>query len=985
MVAPRRIVFLVVCLAVLGITSSFAFAQDADADQARVLLGKGIKFFDATHYLAAKSMLLQAADKKALSGADKTKLDSYLAKVDPAIRGQRSAMQSQAIGEKALKAGNLDLANTAFAKVATSKYVTKQVAANARRQLTVVSAKKNAAKKASLAARQANRPSVKASARKMSAAKPAANKMLSAAASRRKVHAQSLIAEGKKHLKADDPKEALIYFKRAQAVQPDNRQVPALIAIATKQSNTTKTLRSLQMKLKIQREEAIVDIERQLGNASRILHKPADSSAEFNNAEESVAVGRNTLESRRSSFSSAGYDTWKRRIDSKDAEVAALADAWDRKQVERTRTRVRDAKEAFITRSKVQRAKRIADLIERAKALEADRKYKEVIPVLEEILILDQDNEYAIGRKTLVADLWYYKRVRASRIEGEEGTREALLSIKDAGNQIDKELLLPKDWAELTKRRSKLDAGDHDDSEENRMIAKKLAAPVSPEFEEQELKDVFEFLRAMSGANMHVNWNALGLEGIEPTTSVTVKLANVSLRKALRVVLDDVSGGGESNGLDFLVDSGVITISTKVDLERSVKPIQKIYDIRDLLVRNYDFKAPSMKLGTVSTGGSQGLETDDDDDDDDGMSRKGMRQAIINLLLKTVAPNSWADNGGTIGSIDVLSGQLVIKQTLENHQEIGKLLSRLREATKLQVSVEARFIAVESSFLYRVGVDLDLYFNLGSTLGNAPAGVQLPGGAWAGHSGNNRITPLGVVQNGTGSGLSPFTNNIFTGVGTDIGAAIGTPAFAIAGSFLDDIQVDFLIEATEAHHSSRTLTAPRITLLNGQRAYITVATQQTYISGYDAQTSDNAVAYTPVVSTVPTGSVLDVEATVSADRRFVTMAIRPRVTKLEDLSPTDIGGLSQLLPIQLPTVTEERLETMVVVPDGGTLLLGGQKWSGEIVRELGTPLLSKVPILKRLWTNNGQTLDEKTLLILVKPKIIVSAEEEQKQFPGMDE
>ncbi len=71
---------------------------------------------------------------------------------------------------------------------------------------------------------------------------------------------------------------------------------------------------------------------------------------------------------------------------------------------------------------------------------------------------------------------------------------------------------------------------------------------------------------------------------------------------------------------------------------------------------------------------------------------------------------------------------------------------------------------------------------------------------------------------------------------------------------------------------------------------------------------------------------------------------------------------------------------MVSVPDGGTLLIGGQKLVGESEIEVGVPILSKIPGLNRLFTNRSYAKDEHTLLILVRPKIIIQHEEEFKAF-----
>ena len=55
------------------------------------------------------------------------------------------------------------------------------------------------------------------------------------------------------------------------------------------------------------------------------------------------------------------------------------------------------------------------------------------------------------------------------------------------------------------------------------------------------------------------------------------------------------------------------------------------------------------------------------------------------------------------------------------------------------------------------------------------------------------------------------------------GAALANPALTVGVSFLDDVQVDLLVQATQADQRNVILTAPRLTLFNGQRAWIAVA------------------------------------------------------------------------------------------------------------------------------------------------------------------
>jgi type II secretory pathway component GspD/PulD (secretin) len=127
--------------------------------------------------------------------------------------------------------------------------------------------------------------------------------------------------------------------------------------------------------------------------------------------------------------------------------------------------------------------------------------------------------------------------------------------------------------------------------------------------------------------------------------------------------------------------------------------------------------------------------------------------------------------------------------------------------------------------------------------------------------------------------------------------------------------------------------------------------------------------------------MLDVAATVSADRRYVMMTLRPQVADQEG-QPVIFNmqmGPGIVLPIQLPTIAVQELQTTVTVPDGGTLLLGGQRLVGESEREMGAPVLSKIPIIDRIFNNRATVRDERTLLILVKPKIMINEQAERNE------
>ncbi|MEL7088827.1 MAG: hypothetical protein AAGL98_10380, partial [Planctomycetota bacterium] len=221
----------------------------------------------------------------------------------------------------------------------------------------------------------------------------------------------------------------------------------------------------------------------------------------------------------------------------------------------------------------------------------------------------------------------------------------------------------------------------------------------------------------------------------------------------------------------------------------------------------------------------------------------------------------------------------------------------------------------------------------------------------------------------------------------------GPSGLSLGLSFIDDLSVNFLVEATLANRNSVSLTAPRVTFFNGQRAYVTVATQTAFIS--DLEPIPDAIGFAITLDVVQSGVVLDVQGTVSADRRYVTLTLRPSLADLVELFSIPVTGSGAVgdddgfvsgdfdLVIQLPVIDITEVRATVSVPDRGTLLVGGQRLVGETEIEAGVPVLSKIPLLNRLFTSKSKIEDERTLLILIKPTIIIQNEREEDLFPGI--
>jgi len=376
-------------------------------------------------------------------------------------------------------------------------------------------------------------------------------------------------------------------------------------------------------------------------------------------------------------------------------------------------------------------------------------------------------------------------------------------------------------------------------------------------FEATPLSDVIDYLRENSGINIFVNWRALESVGIDRTTPITARMKGVTYKKALQVILDFAGGGDPTQRLKYIVDDSVLTISSADDLSKEGLSTQA-YDIRDLIVT-----LPKSVIAPEFNAESFNPTTRHYDEDPDAAVRTALSDELILLITETVEPDSWRDNGGRVGAIRELTGQLIVTQTPENHRQIADLLNQLRRQRDAQIRIESRYLSADRSIFQKAGLKIDL----------------------------TKIDDQSPI-------------------------------------FLDDGQVEAIMKVLRDDNASSLIDVPRVILFNGQRAYVKVTTPHSYTERIDViKTDAGETRYEPVIKTVDSGVILDIQATASSDRKYATLKLSPKLMTLIGIdkirfepSPPD-----QELFVEIPQMNRKEVSTIVSVPFGQTLLLAGMR------------------------------------------------------------
>jgi general secretion pathway protein D len=440
-------------------------------------------------------------------------------------------------------------------------------------------------------------------------------------------------------------------------------------------------------------------------------------------------------------------------------------------------------------------------------------------------------------------------------------------------------------------------------------------------------------------------------------------------------------------------------------------------------------------------------------------------QPLIDLIQSTVAQETWDATGGP-GAIRPFETNLslVVSQTQEVHDKIADLLEQLRRLQDLQVTIEVRFITLADTFFERIGVDFDFNIQTGvnqplnmtaiptqsnGSISPFSQGINAAQGGRSqtiglDNSGNpgvalyqsNQGVGQGVGQGGNGQGGNgqtgitptgqnffsiPFRQNSFGSATVPSLPGLPDPATSAANfgfAILSDIEAYFLIQAAQGNTRSNVMQAPKVTLFNGQQAFVSDTRQRPFVTAVVPVVGDFSAAQQPVITVLNEGTAVNVQAVVSNDRRFVRLTLVPffsqigrveqfqfegsRSTKSktsDEKSGTDVkvpgaDGLVGLTngvassgelelqsngtTIQLPEFLFTTVTTTVSVPDGGTVLLGGIKRLREGRNEFGVPILSKIPYINRLFKNVGLARTTDSLMLMVTPRIIIQEEEEEK-------
>lgn len=415
----------------------------------------------------------------------------------------------------------------------------------------------------------------------------------------------------------------------------------------------------------------------------------------------------------------------------------------------------------------------------------------------------------------------------------------------------------------------------------------------------------------------------------------------------------------KANGLNIVPDhdvSGVVTLSVQnLPLERIMQALLEAYDYSwqetDGLIRVRStetrlFKVDYLRLNRVGMGqssanltasGRSGQGSGGGGSSSQGGSNANQGGSIINLTqenpvdfweeLKNELLSLLTETGKGSMAINETAGIIQIRDRPSALNAVAQYLEEVHQSALRQVDIQAKLYDVTLNDQSQYGIDWRHGFSA------ANGSVALAG------------SPTVVTPSGMAGGASSTWSAMFSNANTDI-----------------------VLQALKQQGEVKVISQPRLRTLNNQTALIKVGTEMpffnqttTYLPG---NLNNNATAFqSDQIQLITVGTILYITPQIGEDG-VITMDLSPVITSLVDTRTSPSKTTTA------PVLDIKQASTLVRVPNGSTIVIGGliQESTSEDVRKV--PLLGDVPALGALFRSKHTYAEQKELVIFLTPTLV---------------
>ncbi len=414
------------------------------------------------------------------------------------------------------------------------------------------------------------------------------------------------------------------------------------------------------------------------------------------------------------------------------------------------------------------------------------------------------------------------------------------------------------------------------------------------------------------------NLNLVMERGVDPELPITMTFKDLSVQNALNIIF---------NSADYFYtvrDNILIVQSMKTEMFELGQPN---------VIQNYQIDIGGDILsGTTSGEGTNSVSGDvrlQSVADAESFQFWGGITKNLSAILGIGAEGGR--KGGSAFVINRMTGTIMVTATKKDLTKVSTYIRNLKKALNRQVLVEARIVEVQLSEGLKYGIDWSAV------------------GRWFTEDSIN------ISVSGFASVVNP-----------------GEPNFSI--KILDTGDFSLLLKALQEQGDVKTLSNPRVNIMNGQTSLLSVGRNTSFISKVETTTTTSSGSVPITTFSVETNSILSgiifgLVPYINSEGE-ITLTITPVITSLIELETKTIGTGENTVEIKLPTVDLREMSTTIKILDGQLIVIGGLIDKKEIVRENKVPLLGDIPILGNAFKSVEKTYENNELVIMLIPRLI---------------
>lgn len=364
------------------------------------------------------------------------------------------------------------------------------------------------------------------------------------------------------------------------------------------------------------------------------------------------------------------------------------------------------------------------------------------------------------------------------------------------------------------------------------------------------------------------------------------------------------------------------------------------FDIWENIKRNMDtiIEVWSVRREVKTVKNDEAEESSDEAQADGGEGATEAAPSSVGVDLKATAYYTIDES---VGLLSVTAPRPVL-------DKVDLYINNLKKELYRQVSIEAKIIEVYLQDNSKIGLDWSAILKDFSISGTTFFGTA---GAGDNEQFRGQVYPW-IPPAGDEDSITTFVSKIT----------------------LNSVNFNVLLNALNEQGDANVLSNPKLTVLNGQPALISVGRDIAYIKTVsrnidNAGSQNETITYTAEVDNVVEGVALGVMPSIVNDSKVV-LHLTPITTDLLD-DPIEYRSFGdQGLEVGLPRIGVREMSTMVEVENGEMLVIGGLIDKTESTNGAFAPVVGDIPIIKYLFGYEEKIMQKRELVILLTPTIL---------------